>query len=128
MVELTLDTNAVSAFFDGQKEVVDRIDLASTLFLPAIVVGEFSYGALKSKNVEVNLQKLKIFTAGCEIIVCDSSVARRYADAKIDLERKGKLIPENDMWIAACAMEVDRPLLTNDGHFDHVEGIERISW
>jgi len=67
MVELTLDTNAVSAFFDGQKEVVDRIDLASTLFLPAIVVGEFSYGALKSKNVEVNLQKLKIFTAGCEI-------------------------------------------------------------
>ncbi len=43
-----LDTNAVSAFFDGEKEVVDRIDLTSILYLPTTVIGEFSYGALKS--------------------------------------------------------------------------------
>ena len=128
MVELTLDTNAVSAFFDGQKEVVDRIDLTPVLFLPIIVFGEFSYGALKSTNVETNINKIEILAAGCEIVICDLNVARRYAEVKIELERKGKLIPENDMWIAACALEVGRPIFTNDAHFDHVEGIERVGW
>lgn len=128
MVELILDTNAVSAFFEGQKKVVDLIDLTPVLFLPTIVVGEFSYGALKSANPEVNLRRLETLVNGCEIVSCNLEVARRYASVKIHLERSGKLIPENDMWIAACALETGVPLLTNDRHFDHVSGIECIGW
>ena len=128
MVELTLDTNAVSAFFDGEKEVVDKIDLTPALYLPATVIGEFSYGALKSKNTEANLLKIEKLAAGCEIIACDENVARIYARVKMHLEKVGRLIPENDMWIAACALQVDLPLLTNDAHFDNVEGLKRVRW
>lgn len=128
MVELILDTNAVSAFLDGEKEVVDRIDLTSTLYLPAIVVGEFAYGALKSANTDVNLRKLETLERGCEIVSCSASVARQYAEVKMKLEKVGKLIPENDMWIAACALEVDLPLFTNDAHFDHVADLVRVGW
>jgi len=128
MVELILDTNAISAFFEGQREVVDRFDLTPVLFLPTIVIGEFSYGALKSANTEENLRKLETLIKGCEIVSCDADVARRYASIKIQLERIGKMIPENDMWIAACALETGLPLFTNDGHFDQVLGIVCIGW
>ena len=128
MVELTLDTNAVSAFFDGEKEVVDKIDLTPALYLPAIVIGEFSYGAMKSRNTETNLLKMEKLAVGCEIIACDANVARIYARVKMQLERVGRLIPENDMWIAACALQVDLPLLTNDAHFDNVERLKRVGW
>jgi len=37
---------------------------------------------------------------------------------------KGKKIPINDVWIAACCMEVGGTLLTRDRHFQHVEQIE----
>ena len=128
MVELILDTNAVSAFFDGVKEVVDRIDLTPSLYLPSTVIGEFSYGAIKSKGTEKNLNKLSVLEKGCTVIACDAAVARVYAQIKIDLERSGRLIPENDMWIAACALLTDIPLLTNDRHFDSVEDLVRVGW
>ena len=128
MVELVLDTNAASAFFDGSKNVVDRIDLTPSLYLPATVIGEFAYGAMKSKGAEANLRKLSVLEKGCTVISCDATVARMYGKIKIDLERSERLIPENDMWIAACALHVGIPLLTNDKHFDLVEGVVRVSW
>jgi tRNA(fMet)-specific endonuclease VapC len=36
---------------------------------------------------------------------------------------KGKPIPENDIWIAASAMQYQIPLFTHDRHFNEVEGI-----
>ena len=39
------------------------------------------------------------------------------------LRRKGQLIPTNDVWIAASALEHGAALLTRDAHFRHVEGL-----
>ncbi|MBT8367638.1 MAG: hypothetical protein KJP23_23335 [Deltaproteobacteria bacterium] len=35
-------------------------------------------------------------------------------------------IPINEVWIAACCMEVGGTLLTRDRHFQHVEQIEAV--
>ena len=64
----------------------------------------------------------------CEIIRCEESVAYEYGRIKSNLKEKGKKIPENDMWIAACATSANLPLLTRDAHFDSVEGLQRITW
>ena len=45
---------------------------------------------------------------------------------KIGLETKGSKIPINDMWIAACCMEVGGTLLTRDNHFKLVDQIESV--
>ena len=37
------------------------------------------------------------------------------------LRAKGKPIPQNDIWIAAHALESGTDLLSFDGHFDHVD-------
>ena len=38
------------------------------------------------------------------------------------------IIPPNDVWIAALARQHVLPVLSNDAHFDVVQGIERIAF
>ena len=42
----------------------------------------------------------------------------------LSLQKKGIKIPINDVWIAACCMEVGGTLLTRDKHFESVDQIE----
>jgi tRNA(fMet)-specific endonuclease VapC len=55
-----------------------------------------------------------------------TSVARRYGRIYAQLRREGRPTPTNDMWIAAAAIDTGGCLLTFDGHFDHVEGLDVI--
>lgn len=45
---------------------------------------------------------------------------------EIGLEKRGSKIPINDVWIAACCMEVGGALLTRDNHFKLVDQIESV--
>ena len=128
MVSILLDTNAVSAFFDKEPAVTSRIELMPEVFLPTIVVGEFAFGSLNSADPEDNLAKLDDFIRGCEIVECDLAVSREYARIRYSLKRAGMPIPENDIWIAACALTRDLPLLSKDEHFERVVGLTRIGW
>lgn len=49
-------------------------------------------------------------------------------ELKNELRRKGRPIPENDIWIAATALQHGLTLVTRDSDFEHVEGIDRESW
>ena len=49
---MIFDTNGVSAFFDGLPEVVKRVADEPTVLLPVIVVGEYRYGLLSSREPE----------------------------------------------------------------------------
>ena len=37
-------------------------------------------------------------------------------------------IPENDIWIAALAIQHGLAVASRDAHFDHVKGPKRVSW
>ncbi len=60
------------------------------------------------------------------IIPVDEDVARKYVVIYTFLVKKGRKIPINDVWMAACCMEVGGTLLTRDRHFEAVEQIEGI--
>ncbi|MCP4752748.1 MAG: type II toxin-antitoxin system VapC family toxin, partial [Proteobacteria bacterium] len=75
-----------------------------------------------------NEQKLEevIGRLDIEIIEVDWNVARKYALIYLSLVKKGKKIPINDIWIAACCMEVGGTLLTGDKHFQVVDQIHTV--
>jgi len=50
----------------------------------------------------------------------------RYVQIRWGLEFANAIIPENDMWIAATALEHELPILTTDAHFSRVGGIQVI--
>jgi tRNA(fMet)-specific endonuclease VapC len=63
----------------------------------------------------------------CEIIEIDSSVADCNGSLRAFLAAKGTPIPENDIWIAACCLSIDAPLITNDKHFKEISRLKTFS-
>ncbi len=43
-------------------------------------------------------------------------------------QQKGRLIPDNDIWIAAIAMQHNLILVTRDSHFDEIESLQIERW
>jgi predicted nucleic acid-binding protein len=98
------------------------------IFIPSVVFGELNYGFMKGSRQQFNEKKLQQFInqLKVEVIVVDEDVARRYGLIYLSLRTKGSKIPINDVWIAACCMEVGGTLLTKDQHFRAVDQIETI--
>jgi len=67
-------------------------------------------------------------TAACRVLIVDDITAGRYAEVRNQLKQSGRPIPSNDLWIAALARQHGLPLLSRDGHFDFVCGLQRIGW
>jgi tRNA(fMet)-specific endonuclease VapC len=123
-----LDTNAISAFFEGIPAVCAAIGQAEVVAIPAIVLGEYRFG-LPNSRLRVELEaKLGRLERLAMIFSVDAETARNYAAIRHELKQAGTPIPENDVWIAAIARQHDLPLLSNDSHFDDVRGLTRIGW
>jgi tRNA(fMet)-specific endonuclease VapC len=128
-LKLVLDTNIYVDFAEGASETVDFIaTYGESLFLPSIVLGELHYGFMKGQRQQMNERKLQQFISRLkvEIIPVDEDVARKYASIYLSLRNKGTMIPINDVWIAACCMEVGGTLLTHDRHFQLTSQIESV--
>jgi tRNA(fMet)-specific endonuclease VapC len=126
--KLAVDTNAVIAYREAVLDVCTLIDRTDLLFLPAVVLGELFYGAINSGKPEKNEHDITIFANNSILMPIDEAVAISYAKVRHELKKKGTPIPENDIWIAALCLEQDVPLLSNDGHFKNVQGLEVVGW
>lgn len=128
-MKLVLDTNVYCDYAEGLHQVVDVLAIqGENIFLPSVVLGELIYGFMKGSRQQFNERKLReiIKKLKIEIIEVNHNVARKYALIYLYLIKKGTKIPINDVWIAACCMEVGGTLLTRDQHFQHVDQIETI--
>jgi len=126
-LKLVLDTNIYCAYAEGLPDVVETMaHYGQNLFLPSIVLGELNFGFMKGSRQQFNERKLQEIThrLKIEIINVNADVARRYALIYLSLQKKGTTIPINDVWIAACCMEIGGTLLTMDRHFELVDQIE----
>lgn len=123
-----LDTNIIIALFNGDPGVEARLQASPEVFLSSVVLGELYFGAAKSGRPGANRAKVEEFAASCPLLVTDDMTALEYGTVKTGLQRIGKPIPENDVWIAAAAFQHDLILVTRDGHFDSVDGLRFESW
>ena len=128
-MKLVLDTNICCDYAEGLESTVEFMAVhGEDFFLPSIVLGELSYGFMKGSRQRLNESKLSeiITKLQIEIINVNKNVARKYALIYLSLVQNGTKIPINDVWIAACSMEVGGTLLTRDRHFKHVKQVETI--
>jgi len=128
-LKIVLDTNIYCDFAEGIPDAVDAMaTYGEYIFIPSIVIGELSFGFMKGSRQQFNEKKLQqiVSRLRIEIIDVNKNVARRYAIIYLSLVKKGVKIPINDVWIAACCMEVGGTLLTRDKHFEFVDQIESI--
>ncbi len=125
---MILDTNAVSAFFDGVTQVVEFVAKAPRVLLPVVVIGEYRYGLQSSRERAVRDIRFSGFCRACSLLSVDEQTAGQYAVVRHRLRLSGTPIPENDIWIAALALQHRQHVLSNDRHFDLVQDVRRIGW
>ena len=123
-----LDTNIVIALFADEVKVKKNIEKADGVFVPVIVMGELFYGAELSTRKEQNLKKLHEFSVTCPLLDCNLETSKHYGAIKSLLKLKGTPIPENDIWIAAIAIQNQLPLSTRDKHFENIKGLKIVRW
>lgn len=125
---MILDTNGLSAIADGDPKLEPLLQRAAEIALPAIVLGEYRYGIMQSRNRARYELWLSEVIANCRVLKVDAETAEQYAEIRNELKRKGRPIPGNDLWIAALARQHALPLLSRDEHFDCVPRLERLGW
>lgn len=119
-----VDTDVVIGLFAGEPAIVETLQRRTAVFLSVPVLGELRYGAEASARVESNLARLDRFATELIVLPCDTQTAALYGTIKSGLRKKGRPIPENDIWIAAIARQHDLTLLTRDAvHFGEIEGL-----
>lgn len=123
-----LDTNIIIRLFTGDSAIQEKMLNGDNLFLPSPAIGELYYGAQKSSKVAENLHRTNTFVENHILLSCDLETAQWYGIIKNQLRRKGSPIPNNDIWIAAIAMQHDLILVTRDSHFDEVESLQIEYW
>lgn len=118
-----LDTNIIIRLFTGDKAILNWLEKAPEIYISSIVLGELFYGAQKSANVESNTLKIIEFSSYSTILPCDGETAKHYGEIKNQLKKKGRPIPENDIWIGAIARQHSLTLVSGDLHFKEIESI-----
>ena len=127
-MEVALDTNALSDFAAGSDALGDVLMPFRSLALPVTVLGEYRYGLLGSKKKARLEEWLDELLSDVRVLEAASRTSSVYAQVRRQLRTAGTPIPENDVWIAATAIEHGLPLATRDGHFRVVKGLEIVSW
>jgi tRNA(fMet)-specific endonuclease VapC len=126
-----LDTNTVIDYFRGRGKVAERL-LAlppSDIGLPAVVAYEVWVGVLGSQNVQRRLSQLERFLSVVGVVPFDAAVARRAAQLRHLLERRGEGIGPMDTLIAATALAHNATLVTrNVKEFARVDGLLVSNW
>ena len=125
---MILDTNALSAVADDEPAVVRVYRQAASIELPVIVLGEYRFGIGQSRRRSEYDKWLRELIAATRVLEIEEETSRHYAGIRAALKKAGRPIPSNDLWIAALCRQHRLPLLSQDRHFDALEGLERVGW
>lgn len=97
--------------------------------ISSITLSELRYGVAKSGHKEKNAKALDEFIIPLEVVSYDESAAHVYGDIRAALEKAGTPIGSMDMLIAAHAVSLGIPLVTNNTReFLRVPSLEIIDW
>jgi tRNA(fMet)-specific endonuclease VapC len=125
---LILDTNALSAAAEHDPAALEVVARAKNLAVPVIVLGEYRLGIAQYRHRASYENWLQEWISSVPVLDVDDETTRSYAAIGLELKKKGKPIPTNDLWIAALCRQHSFPLLSRDRHFDLVPGLKRIDW
>jgi tRNA(fMet)-specific endonuclease VapC len=124
-----LDTSILVLSLRGDANIRARLAAASTLYLPSIAVGELYVGAYGSPTRAADaVHDVEALAVSMTVLTCDATTAQTYGSIKNDLKRRGVSMPDNDLWIAATALQYQVTLAARDAHFNWVTALSIEQW
>ena len=97
--------------------------------LSVITYGELQYGAAKSAQRVSALERLRELVNLLPALSLPETAGEAYGMIRAQLESRGEMIRNNDLWIAAHAMAARLTLVTNnEREFRRVRGLKIQNW
>ena len=127
-MRILVDANRYTDFARGRADAVERIQRATHVYLPFVVVAELRAGFLCGSRSERNEANLTRFLSALrvDVLYADDETTHHYARLFRQLRVQGTPIPTNDLWTAALAVQHALHLFARDSHFDHLAQIPRV--
>lgn len=128
-----LDTDTVTEIRRGTNPYVIRrgtsyLNLHGQFGFSIITRYEVLRG-LKAKQALKQVMLFDAFCQHCDVFSLEDDIVVRAADLYADLRRRGQLIGDADLFIAATALHHGRTLATaNLGHFQRIPGLHLEDW
>ena len=97
--------------------------------MSVITFGELLYGVERSEHREKSLAVLNEVSSLIPVLALPEEASGSYGAIRADLERLGKTISNNDLWIAAHAKAAGLILVTNnEKEFRRIAGLRVENW
>jgi tRNA(fMet)-specific endonuclease VapC len=127
-----LDTD-ICIYIRSKKPAALRARLAKLApgeaVLSVITYGELRFGVEKSRDRELSLRKLTALAAAIPVLSLPEGAAETYGRIRAALEKAGRMIGGNDLWIAAHAIATELVLVTNnEREFSRIADLRLENW
>ncbi len=123
MTDGLADTTVFIALESGRSLNVDA--LPDRLAVSVITIGELRAGVLAAADLASRDRRLSTLAAALALdpVPVDERVAEAWALLRVTLRDHGLRMPLNDSWIAATAMSIGVPVVTQDDDYVQVPGL-----
>jgi predicted nucleic acid-binding protein len=118
-----VDTSVLIARETGRR--LDEVRLPDELAVSVITIGELRAGVLAASDLATRDRRLGTLTAALELdpVPVDDEVASHWARLRVMLRDHGQRMPVNDSWIAATAIALGVPVVTQDDDYPPLPGL-----
>ena len=121
-----LDSDQIIWYLKGKSEVVKRLQNLGreNLAVSTISIAEVAEGIFGESEESARLLALEMFLAEINVLDVTRSIAYEFARLRSKLRRKGKLLDNFDLLIAAACLALDLILVTeNKRHFQRIPNL-----
>jgi predicted nucleic acid-binding protein len=107
---------------------IDEHRLPDEFVVSVVTEGELRVGVLAAADVTTRDRRLSTLTSVLRLqpVPIDGAVVEAWARLRIALRDVGRRMPVNDSWIAATAIALGMPVVTQDDDYDGAPGLEVI--
>jgi tRNA(fMet)-specific endonuclease VapC len=130
-----LDTTFLVDWLRGNESAKRKYDSLRTdemkdqeLSASIITAYELEKGAKLSKNPATDLKLVRDFVSELRILDFDQECVDLSSEIYSELSKKGKLVGEFDILIAATCIAADQSLVTNEEDFDQIANLAKIRY
>ena len=124
---LVVDTDVTSYVFRWHPLAAAYLDLlkGGDPIISFMTLAEMRFGALRARWGAARSDLLERYLSDFPICYPDQSLCRLWAEVKHESNQKGRPISSPDAWIAATALYLKAPLITNNpSHFLQLDRLE----
>lgn len=120
------DTSVFIAAESGRP--LDTRSMPAELAVSVVTIAELRTGVLAASDLDARDRRLQTYVRVLEVdpVPIDGAIAEQWARLRLALRDAGLRMPVNDSWIAATAMALGVPVVTQDADYAEVAGLRVI--